>query len=137
MTVTRTQFDDLDARRQEAGISYAALAKLSGVSHPALQRLLTGKVEGPTLTSIAAVARVLGMGAVRFLDDGSVKFDPTISTQALRERQARKKAERLVGMVQGTSALEGQAVSEADMHGMAEDMYHKLLAGTNHRLWSE
>ena len=57
MSATTTRFDDLDSRRQEAGISYAALAKLSGVSHPALQRLLTGKVEGPTLTSIAAVGR--------------------------------------------------------------------------------
>jgi transcriptional regulator with XRE-family HTH domain len=137
MNATTTRFDDLDSRRQEAGISYAALAKLSGVSHPALQRLLTGKVEGPTLTSIAAVARVLGMGAVRFLDDGSVKFDPTLSTQDLRERQARKKAERLVGMIQGASALEGQAVSPADIHAMYEHMYNKLLAGSNLHLWSE
>ena len=81
MTAATTRFDDLDSRRQEAGISYAALAKLSGVSHPALQRLLTGKVEGPTLTSIAAIARVLGMAAVRFLDDGSIKFDPTVSAK--------------------------------------------------------
>ena len=76
------------------------------------------------------------MAAVRFLDDGSIKFDPTASAVALRERQARK-GRALVGMVQGTSALEGQAVTQGDLHAMAEDMYHKLLAGSNHRLWSE
>ena len=63
---------------------YSALAELSGVSQPALQRLLTGKVDGPSLTSISAVARVLGMGAVQFMDDGSIKFDSTVSVQALR-----------------------------------------------------
>ena len=88
------------------------------------------------MTSIAAVARVLGMGAIRFLDDGSIKFDPAMSTQALRERQARKKAEWLVGMVQGTSALEGQAVSDAEYQAMVESTYHELLAGSDHRLWS-
>jgi transcriptional regulator with XRE-family HTH domain len=137
MNAVTTRYDDLDSRRQEAGISYAALAELSGVSHPALQRLLTGKVEAPAFTSVAAVARVLGMGAVRFLDDGSIKFDSTMSAQALRERQARKKAERLAALVQGTSALEGQALSEVDYQAMVEAMCRELLAGSNHRLWSE
>ncbi len=136
MHAITTQFGALDLRRRELGISYSALADLSGVSQPALQRLLTGKVEAPALTSVAAVARVLGMGAIRILDDGSIKFDPAVSAQALRERQARKKAAWLVGMVQGTSALEGQAVSNADYQAMVESTYHELLSGSNHRLWS-
>jgi transcriptional regulator with XRE-family HTH domain len=136
MNAFTTQFGALDLRRRELGISYSALADLSGVSQPALQRLLTGKVEAPALTSVAAVARVLGMGAIRFLDDGSIKFDPAMSAQALRERQARKKAAWLVGMVQGTSALEGQAVSDAEYQAMVESTYHELLAGSDHRLWS-
>jgi len=131
----KTRYEDLNARRRELGISYSALAGLSGVSQPAIQRLLTGKLEAPALTSVAAVARALGMGAVRFLDDGSIKFDPTASAEAVREIQARKQAARLVG-VQGTSALEGQAVSEAEYHAMLEGMYQKLLAGSNLRLWS-
>jgi transcriptional regulator with XRE-family HTH domain len=136
MNALTTQFGALDLRRRELGISYSALADLSGVSQPALQRLLTGKVEAPALTSVAAVARVLGMGTIRILDDGSIKFDPAVSAQALRERQARKKAAWLVGMVQGTSALEGQAVSNAEYQAMVESTYHELLAGSNHRLWS-
>ena len=41
-----------------------------------------------------------------------------------------------MGMVQGTSALEGQAVTHADYQAMVESTYHELLAGSNHRLWS-
>jgi transcriptional regulator with XRE-family HTH domain len=136
MNAITTRYDELNTRRREAGISYSALAELSGVSQPALQRLLNGKVDAPGLTSVAAIARVLGIGAIRFLDDGSIRFDTTMSTQALREQQARRKAARLVGMVQGTSALEGQAVSQGDYQSMVEGMYHELLAGPNHRLWS-
>ena len=131
-----TPYDALDLRRRELGISYSALAELSGVSQPALQRLLTGKVESPGVTSVAAVARVLGMGAIRILDDGSIKFESAVTAQALRERQVRKKAKWLVGMVQGTSALEGQAVSDSEYQAMVEKTYHELLAGSRHRLWS-
>ena len=98
--------------------------------------ILSGKVEAPALTSVAAVARVLGIGAIRILDDGSLNFDPAMSAQAVRERHARKKAVWLVGMVQGTSALEGQAISNAEYQALVESTYHELLAGSNHRLWS-
>ena len=136
MNANTTQFDELNARRREAGLSFSSLAELSGVSQPALQRLLGGKVDAPGLTSVASIARVLGIDAIRLLDDGSLKFDSSMSVQMLRERQARKKAVRLVGMVQGTSALEGQAVSDADFEEMVERTYHELLGGSNHRLWS-
>ena len=136
MNAITTAYDALDSRRRELGISFSALAELSGVSQPALQRLLTGKVESPGVTSVAAVARVLGMGAIRILDDGSIRFEPAVSAQALRERQARKKAAWLVGMVQGISALEGQAVNDAEYQAMVENTYHELLAGSSHRLWS-
>ena len=39
-------------------------------------------------------------------------------------------------MVQATSALEGQAVGEQAYQAMVERTYHELLAGSNHRLWS-
>jgi hypothetical protein len=70
------------------------------------------------------------------LEDGSIKFDASLRVHDVREQQAWKKARKLVGMVQGTSALEGQAVSEAAYQAMVERTYHELLAGSNHRLWS-
>jgi transcriptional regulator with XRE-family HTH domain len=134
-TVTR-RFSSLDTRRREIGISYSALAALSGVSQPALQRLLTGKVEAPALTSVEAVARVLGFGAVRFLENGSIDFEPSLSAETVRKSQAWRKAGKIVRGVQPTPALEGQKIGEADYHAMVERTYHELLAGSNHRLWS-
>ena len=47
-----------------------------------------------------------------------------------------KKAVWLAGMVQGTSALEGQAMSDGAYRAMVEKTNHELLAGSKHRLWS-
>jgi hypothetical protein len=108
---------------------------LSGVSQPALQRLLTGKVGAPALNSVAAVARTLGMGMIQLLDDGSIKFRATMSAKEVRTRQARVKATRLARLVEGASALEGQAAREGDFDAMVEIMSRELLAGSNRRLW--
>ena len=91
MDANLRQYASLNSRRRELGMSYSALAELSGVSQPALQRMLTGKVDGPSLTSIASVARALGMGAVQFMDDGSIKFDSTVSVQALRSARRERR----------------------------------------------
>jgi transcriptional regulator with XRE-family HTH domain len=136
MTTVTTRFNTLDSRRRELGISYSALAALSGVSQPALQRLLTGKVEAPALTSVEAVARVLGIGAVRFLENGSIDFEPRSSAEALRKCQAWRKAGQLVGLAQGATATEGQEVEDVDYQAMVVRTYHELLSGSNQRLWS-
>jgi transcriptional regulator with XRE-family HTH domain len=136
MNSVMPRFGDLDARRRELGISYSILAELSGVSKPAIQRMLTGKVDGPTLTSVTAVAQALGMGGLRFLEDGSIQFDASADAQTLCEQQAWKKARRLVGLVQDNAGPEGQAVDEADYQAMVERMHHQLLTGSRRRLWS-
>ena len=130
------RYQDLDARRRELGIPYSALAELSGVSQPVVQRLLSGKLQAPRFPSVMAVARALGLRELRILEDGSIKFESTVDAQSFRAEQARNKARKLVGMVQGTSGLEGQAVSKVDYESMVDRTYHELLAGTNHRLWS-
>jgi transcriptional regulator with XRE-family HTH domain len=130
------QFRDLDSRRRELGIPYSALAEMSGVSQPVIQRLLSGKLEAPRFPSVMAVARALGLYDLRILEDGSIKFDSRVDAQTYRAQQARQKAKKLVGMVQGTSGLEGQAVSQVDYESMIERTIHELLAGSNHRLWS-
>jgi len=136
MDTTLKPYSDLDARRRELGIPYSALAELSRVSQPVVQRLLAGKLHAPRFQSVIAVAQALGLRGLRILDDGSIKFEAGLRAQELREQQARKKARKLVGMVQGTSALECQAVSGATYQAMVERTYHELLAGSNHRLWS-
>jgi hypothetical protein len=136
MNAGALRYHDLDVRRRELGIPYSALAELSGVSQPVVQRLLSGKLQAPRFPSVVAVARALGLLKLRILDDGSIKFESDVDAQSYRAQQARNKARKLVGMVQGTSGLEGQAVSKFDYESMVDRTYHELLAGTNHRLWS-
>jgi hypothetical protein len=136
MDTAKWPYRDLDARRREVGIPYSALSELSGVSLPVVQRLLCGKLQAPRFQSVIAVAHALGLHGLRIQEDGSIKFEASLSAQDLREQQAWNKARRLVEMVQGTSALEGQAVGEASYKAMVERAYHELLAGSNHRLWS-
>jgi hypothetical protein len=54
----------------------------------------------------------------------------------LLEREARQKAERLVGMVQGSAALEGQGLDEATRERMIQRTVHELLAGSRRKIWA-
>ncbi len=116
----------LSARREALGISYAALAKRSGVSEPTLKRILGGRTDDASFSSIAAIAQALGMPLT------SVET----SVDDLRAQQARTKAERVARMVQGTSALEGQAVGGDAYQRLVQQSFHELMAGSNRRLWS-
>jgi transcriptional regulator with XRE-family HTH domain len=136
MNRTKPLYHDLASRRRDLGIPYSALAELSGVSQPVVQRLLSGKLEAPRFPSVVAVARALGLCNLRILEDGTIRFDARVDAQTHRAQQAWRKARKLVGMVQGTSGLESQAVSQAEFESMVERTYHELLAGSNHRLWS-
>ena len=53
----------------------------------------------------------------------------------MRERQARAKARMLVAIVQGTSALEGQAVDPQEVELMEQRTAAELLSGPARRLW--
>src|SRR5437762_3222607 len=94
-------FKILDDRRRELGMSYAALAKRSGVSMTTVVRILSGRHPQASFENVWAIAGAL---------DVSVRFEPNASAEEVCERQARRKAKQLVGMVQGTSGLEGQAL---------------------------
>ena len=97
---------------------------------------MSGKLQAPRFPSVVAVARVLGLRELRILEDGSIKFETDVDAANYRAQKARNKARKLVGMVEGTSGLEGQAVSKVDYESMVDRTYHELLAGTNRRLWS-
>src|SRR5262245_55913002 len=127
MDTAKHPYRELDSRRRELGIPYSALSELSGVSQPVVQRLLCGKLQEPRFQSVMAVAQALGLERPQILEGGSIKFDARLSAQALREQQAWKKARKLVGMVQGTSGLEGQGVDHAAYEAMVDRAYHQLL----------
>jgi transcriptional regulator with XRE-family HTH domain len=128
MAANHQPFIDLDSRRRKLGMSMAVLAARSGVSLPTVQRILSGTHETASFSNVVAIAKVLGV---------SVKFRERIPLEKLRKRPARQKAKRLVGMVQATAGLEGQAVDANTVHHMVRRTARELLAGSKRRLWSE
>lgn len=108
-------------------MSVPALAALSGVSEPTIKRMMSGRMEGATFFNVQRVLTALG---VRLTAE-------SIDPDDLRSEQARKKAEAVARIVQGTSALEGQAVDSSIYKRLIERSYHELLAGSSRRLWSQ
>ncbi|MBK7404175.1 MAG: helix-turn-helix domain-containing protein [Phycisphaerales bacterium] len=115
----------LAQRRRALRMPYPALAERSGVSEPTVKRILSGGAEAASFEKVAAVAEALGM---------PLAFE-AIDPDEFRERTAREKAERIARLVQGTSALEGQAVRGEEARRLVERSYHELLAGSGRRLW--
>jgi transcriptional regulator with XRE-family HTH domain len=118
----------LNVRRQMLKMSYAIVAKRSGVSTPTVIRILSGSNPNASFASVVRIAEAVGMG---------VKFEPETGVADLRERQAENKARRLSRMVQGTSGLEAQAIDADDLEGMTRQTAHELLAGSARKLWNE
>lgn len=118
----------LSDRRRHLGMSYAVLARKSGVSMPTVVRILSGASSMASLGNVAAIAEVLGL---------CIQFTAVVGVEELRERQARQKAGSLMGMLQGTSGLEGQALDADALEVMEKQTVHELLAGSNQRLWND
>lgn len=121
-------FDTLNQRRIELGMSHVTVARRSGVSLPTVHRILSGVHPNASLANVQAIAQALGL---------RLRFDAVEPSEDLREKQARKKARELVGIVQGTSALEGQAVDQKAIGQMIRRTVHELLAGSERKLWAE
>ena len=101
-------------------MSCQLLALRSGVSLPTVQRILRDGGEHATYASLAAVAQALGM---------DFELKDTCDEQTFAERQAETKARAIVRMVQGTSALESQAVDSDTYQQMVKQTVHELMAG--------
>jgi transcriptional regulator with XRE-family HTH domain len=109
-------------------MSCAMLAKKTGLSMTTVQRVLSGNHLNASFANVVAIAEALGVG-LRFVQKARIK--------RLREEQARQKAKRIVGLVQGTAGLEGQAVDAVAVDEMVDRTIHELLAGSNRKLWGE
>jgi transcriptional regulator with XRE-family HTH domain len=120
--------DKLDVRRRELGLSHELLSRRSGVSRPTIQRILSGHHTTASFANVVAIAESLGL---------EIHLGSAVEVSDLKREQARLKARRLVGLVQGTSGLEGQAVDRGSLESMIERTTNELLAGSKQRLWSE
>jgi transcriptional regulator with XRE-family HTH domain len=114
-------------RRAALGMSHAHLSVRSGVPIPTVKRILGGRLGEASFANVAAIAEALG----------SPIGGEAIDVEELRRRQARLRAEQVARLVQGTSALEAQAVGEAAYRTLVERSYHELLAGSPRRLWGD
>jgi len=118
----------LNERREKLGISCAVLAKRAGVSLRSVQRILSGEESNPGFSTVTSLARELGVG-VRLNDEADVR--------TIRRRQAERKAERILAIVQGSSALESQAMGRKTIREMREKTINELLAGSPRKLWAD
>jgi lambda repressor-like predicted transcriptional regulator len=117
---------ELDTRRRDLGMSCKTLARRAGVGLATVQRALTrGHATAGTLVKLATALGV------------SMHVAPLKTPTTMREEQARDKAQRLVALVQGTSALEAQAVDRKSFEAMLERTVVELLKGPNLRLWED
>jgi transcriptional regulator with XRE-family HTH domain len=120
-------FQNLERRRRELGMTYATVAARSGVSLPTVQRILSGQHPSATFVNVNAIARAL---------DLDIALEPRTPADEFREQQAAKRARQLVGLVQATSALEGQALDPCAVERMVRQTVHDLLAGSPRKLWA-
>jgi transcriptional regulator with XRE-family HTH domain len=108
-------------------MSHATVAARSGVSEPTVKRILGGQLAEASFANVVAIAEALGM---------TVGLGETDAEELCRQ-QARRKAEQIARLVQGTSALESQAVDQAAYERLVERSFHELMAGSRRRLWAE
>jgi transcriptional regulator with XRE-family HTH domain len=124
---------NLDSRRRELRMSRFALAKRAGLSLPTLNRIFEGQAN-PTVETLFALAGALGV-EFRIANNG-IEPRETSTASEFRQSVAEKKAQQLVKIVQGTSALEAQAVAKSDEEDMIRQTVQQLLTGPSRRLWA-
>jgi len=118
----------LNERREKLGISCAVLARRVGVSLRTVQRILSGEENNPGLATVTTLARELGVG---------IRLDEEVDARTIRRRQAERKAERILAIVQGTSALEAQGMDKETRLDLREQTINELLAGSDRKLWAD
>ena len=121
-----TIIKDLDAQRKRLGLSVKNLAKQAGVGSATVSRLFSGQT-GTTLDTLLKVAAVLGC---------SLEVKGHQATD-LRRRRAEQKAEMLIAQLQGTMALEAQAVDPRALEKIKDQMVAQMLKGSDRKLWED
>lgn len=115
----------LEARRRELGMTHEALGARSGVSISTVKRALHGAdVASSCLSKLHAA---LGM---------SLRSQKDCEAEAMLDRQAHQKAERLASITQATSSLESQGLDQPAYERMVREFQRKLRAGSKRNLWS-
>ena len=94
---------------------------------PTVNPIMSQQHRRPNFSHVVSIADALG-----------IELTPVAKAKSeeLREMQAKKKARQLVGLVQGSSGLEGQALDQAELESLVERATEKLLRSKK-MLWAE
>jgi transcriptional regulator with XRE-family HTH domain len=118
----------LAGRRKELQMSLRIVAERSGLGVRTVQRVLSLREPKAKLNTVLQIAGALNV-ELRPKEAGTAHL--------VRKREAVKKAARLASMVQGTSALESQAIPKNDLRDIKDDITDKLLTGSPRQLWAD
>jgi transcriptional regulator with XRE-family HTH domain len=118
----------LAGRRKDLRMSFRNVAERSGLGLRTVQRVLSLQEPTARLDTVLQIAEALNV-ELRPRDAGTA--------HRVRKREAEKKAVRLASMVQGTSALESQAIPKNDLREIREEIADRLLSGSSRQLWAE
>ena len=116
---------NLIRRRESLGMTFAVISQRSGVAEATVKRIFGGRLAEAAFANVLALSEALGLTL------GATEVD----AEEFRKQQARRKAIDIVRLVQGTSALEAQAIDAVEREKLVERTYHELLAGPARRLW--
>ena len=108
----------LNEQRRMLQMPLSVLSTRAGTSVSTVMRVLAGH-EVASFTTVARIADTLGV---------ELRYTRPRGVATIRRAEARAAAKRIVGAVQGTSALEGQAVSRERLKLMEQETEAELLA---------
>ena len=120
-------------RRTIAAAAEGARDELSGIGDPE-RRFAAHRPENPSRRRGTYNVCKPGGGGTGV--GNGVRAESTADAQAFAEQQAQAKTEVIARMVQGSSALESQAVDSDTYRQMVSQTVHELMAGPRRRLWS-
>lgn len=116
--------------RKVLGMTAAQLARRMGVSQPTVAKLEASEANGGiTLRSLRKAAEAMHCDVV-------VAFVPRRSFESIVEDQARIRARELVGQIEHTMGLEGQARPEELVREHESDIARNLASTLSRELWS-
>jgi transcriptional regulator with XRE-family HTH domain len=115
----------LAERRKKLKMPLDALVKRSGLSRATVCRLLKGEHTKAGFLHVAALAEALGV---------ELSFQQE-QPEVFLDREAERQARRLVRLVQGNMALEGQGVAQGGIATMVGRTKAELLASPRRKLW--
>jgi transcriptional regulator with XRE-family HTH domain len=143
MESPNTGLAQLDARRVALGMTIEVLARRSGVSPSTVERILSGHYGAASFHAIERIAAAVG---------GAVRLEAVVDVSAMRLAQAELQADRILAAgAQPKAGKRGEVVAAGDEAEILVDseaakllraaererLVHRLLGGSNRKLWAD